>query len=200
MIVEDHPVFRAGLSMIIASEKDMLLVAQATNGEEAIVEFRIHRPDITLMDLRLPKSNGMNALLAIREQNPMAQVIMLTTFDGDVEIHRTLRAGAAAYILKSTSGDEIATIIRNVHAGRRHIPSDVATILAEHVADDKLTTREGEVLKLIREGYRNREIAKRLFISQATVNFHVKHLMDKLRANDRAHAVAIAFRRGLLEI
>jgi DNA-binding NarL/FixJ family response regulator len=198
--VEDHPVFREGLATIIGSQQDMLLVAQASNAVEAVAEFRHHRPDITLMDLRLPGTNGTDALIAIRGEFPQARVIMLTTSDGDGDIQRAMRAGASAYILKSMPKNELLAVIRSVHAGRRHVPPEVAARIAEHLGDDDLTTRELEVLRLIRDGYRNKQIADQLSISETTVNFHIKNLVDKLQANDRTHAVTIALRRGLLQI
>jgi DNA-binding NarL/FixJ family response regulator len=198
--VEDHPVFRTGLNTIIGAEPDMLLVAQAANGVEAIAEFRRHRPDVTLMDLRLPGTNGTDTLIAIRGEFPQARIIMLTTSDGDGDIQRAMRAGASGYILKSMHMDELLGVIRAVHAGRRHISPEVAARLAEHLGDDDLTARELEVLRLIRDGHRNKQIADQLSISENTVNFHIKNLMDKLQANDRTHAVTIALRRGLLQI
>jgi DNA-binding NarL/FixJ family response regulator len=198
--VEDHPVFREGLVTIIGSQEDMLLVAQASNAAEAVAEFRHHRPDITLMDLRLPGTNGTDALIAIRGEFPQARVIMLTTSDGDADIQRAMRAGASAYMLKSMPKNELLAVIRSVHAGRRHVPPEVAARLAEHLGDDDLTTRELQVLRLIRDGYRNKQIADQLSISETTVNFHIKNLVDKLQANDRTHAVTIALRRGLLQI
>jgi DNA-binding NarL/FixJ family response regulator len=198
--VEDHPVVREGLSALIASQKDMLLVAQAENGEEAVSQFRVHRPDITLMDLRLPGINGTDALVAIRGEFPRARIVMLTTSDGDAEIQRSLRAGAAGYMLKSTPKNELFAVIRNVHAGQRQIPPDVAARVAAHLGDDDLTPRELQVLAMIRDGHRNKEIAERLEIAEATVNFHIRNIVDKLRANDRTHAVMIAVRRGLLQI
>jgi DNA-binding NarL/FixJ family response regulator len=198
--VEDHPVVREGLSTLIASQQDMLLVAQAANGEEAVALFRSHRPDITLMDLRLPGINGTDALVAIRGEFPRARIVMLTTSEGDAEIQRALRAGAAGYVLKSTPKNELFAVIRKVHSGQRHIPADVAARLAEHLGDDDLTPRELEVLVLIRDGHRNKEIAGKLEISEATVNFHIKNIVEKLRANDRTHAVTIAVRRGLMQI
>jgi DNA-binding NarL/FixJ family response regulator len=197
--VEDHPVFREGLSTIIGSQPDMLLVAQAGNAVEAISEFRRHLPDITLMDLRLPGTDGITALIAIRGEFPAARIIMLTTSDADAEIQRALRAGAAAYLLKSMPKDELLGVVRSVHEGGRHIPAAVAARLAEHVGEDDLTSRELEVLELIRDGYRNKQIADRLAIAETTVNFHIKNLVDKLGANDRTHAVTIALRRGLLQ-
>jgi DNA-binding NarL/FixJ family response regulator len=198
--VEDHPIFREGLSTIIGSQQDMLLVAQAANAVEAVAEFRRHRPDITLMDLRLPGTNGTDTLIAIRGQFPKARIIMLTTSDSDGEIQRALRAGAAAYVLKSMPKDELLAVIRGVHSGGRHIPPDVAARIAEHLGDEDLTTRELEVLRLIRDGYRNKQIADQLAIAETTVNFHIKNLVDKLGANDRTHAVTIALRRGLLQV
>jgi len=198
--VEDHPVFREGLATIIGSQLDMLLVAQASNAVEAVTEFRRHRPDVTLMDLRLPGANGTDALIAIRGEFPKAQIIMLTTSDGDGEIQRAMRAGASAYILKSMPKDELLNVVRAVHSGRRHIPPEVAARLAEHLGEEDLTTREMEVLRLIRDGYRNKQIADQLSIAETTVNFHIKNLVDKLQANDRTHAVTIALRRGLLQI
>ncbi len=198
--VEDHPVFREGLSTIIGSQDDMQLVAQAANGIEAAVEFRRHRPDVTLMDLRLPGINGTDLLIAIRGEFPEARIIMLTTSDGDADIQRALRAGAAAYILKSMPKNELLAVIRSVHAGKRHIPPQVAARLAEHLGEDDLTNRELEVLRLIRDGYRNKQIAGQLAIAETTVNFHIRNLVDKLGANDRTHAVTIAARRGMLQL
>ena len=198
--VEDHPVFREGLCRILSSQADMLLVAQAANAEEALAEFRRHRPDITLMDLRLPGTNGADALIAIRGEFPHARIIMLSTSESDGEIQRALRAGAAAYLLKSMPKEQILTAIRSVHAGRKHVPAEVAARLAEHLGEEDLTTRELDVLRLIRDGHRNKQIADRLGIAETTVNFHIKNLVDKLGANDRTHAVTIAIRRGLLQV
>jgi DNA-binding NarL/FixJ family response regulator len=198
--VEDHPLVREGLSMVVGSQQDMVLVAQAANAEQAISEFRIHRPDITLMDIRLPGMNGTDALIAIRKEFPNALVIMLTSSDGNAEIDRALRAGAASYILKSMPKSELLAVIRAVKSGRRHIPNSVASRLADHLLDNNLTPRELEVLRLIRDGHRNKQIAYELAISETTVNFHIKNLVDKLGANDKTHAVIIALRRSLLEI
>jgi DNA-binding NarL/FixJ family response regulator len=198
--VEDHPVFREGLSTIIGSQRDMLLVAQASNGVEAIAEFRRHRPDITLMDLRLPGTNGTDAMIQIHGQFPQARIIMLSTSDADGEIQRAMRAGAAAYVLKSMPKDELLAVVRSVHAGKRHVPAEVAARIAEHMGEEDLTVRELEVLRLIRDGHRNKQIADQLHIAETTVNFHIKNLVDKLGANDRTHAVTIAVRRGLLPI
>ena len=198
--VEDHPVFRQGLAAIVSAERDMLLVGQASNAVDAVAEFRRHRPDITLMDVRLPGTDGTDALIAIRGEFPQARIIMLTTSDGDGDIRRAMRAGASGYILKSMHMDELLSVIRSVHAGRRHISPEVAARLSEHLGDDDLTARELDVLRLIRDGRRNKQIADQLAISENTVNFHVKNLVDKLQANDRTHAVTIALRRGLLQI
>jgi len=198
--VEDHPVFRQGLAAIVSAERDMLLVGQASNAVDAVTEFRRHRPDITLMDVRLPGTDGTDALIAIRGEFPQARIIMLTTSDGDGDIQRAMRAGASGYILKSMHMDELLSVIRSVHAGRRHISPEVAARLAEHLGDDDLTARELDVLRLIRDGHRNKQIADQLAISENTVNFHIKNLVDKLQANDRTHAVTIALRRGLLQI
>jgi DNA-binding NarL/FixJ family response regulator len=198
--VDDHPVFREGLGTIITSQQDMVLVAQAANAIEAVTEFRRHRPDITLMDLRLPGTNGTDTLIAIRGEFPRARIIMLTTSDSDGEIQQAMRAGASAYILKSMPKNELLAVIRAVHGGRKHIPPAVAARIAEHLGEEDLTTRELDVLRLIRDGFRNKQIADRLAIAETTVNFHIKNLVDKLQANDRTHAVTIAIRRGLLQV
>ena len=198
--VEDHPIFREGLSMIISSQADMRLVAQAANAAEAIAEFRRHQPDITLMDLRLLGTNGIDALIAIRGEFPEARIIMLTTSDAAAEIQRALRAGAAAYMLKSMPKDELLAGIRSVHAGKKHFPPEVVARLVEHMGEEDLTTRELEVLELIRDGYRNKQVAEQLGIAETTVNFHIKNIVSKLGANDRTHAVTIALRRGLLQV
>ena len=200
MSVEDHPVFREGLGTIIASQSDMILVSQASDAVEALAEFRRHRPDITLMDLRLAGASGRDALIAIRGECPQARVIMLTTADSDGEIQRAMQAGASGYILKSMPKNELLGVIRTVHAGRRYLAPEVAARLSEHFGEDNLTDRELQVLRLIRDGHRNKQIADQLAIAETTVNFHIKNLVDKLQANDRTHAVTIAVRRGLLEI
>src|SRR5262249_21857976 len=176
--VEDHPIFGEGLGTIISSQADMVLVAQAGTAEQALAEFRRHRPDVTLMDLRLPGTNGTDALIAIRGEFPDARIIMLSMSEGDGEIQRAMRAGAAAYLLKTMPNEQILSVIRSVHAGRRHVPAEVAAVLAEHLGDEDLTARELDVLRLIRDGCRNKQIADRLGIAEATVNFHIKNLVD----------------------
>ena len=200
MTVEDHPVFSEGLEILISSQSDMMLVAQALNADAAFVEYRRLRPDVVLMDQRLPGASGTEALIAIRHQFSDARVVMLTTSRGDAEIQRALRAGAAAYVLKSAPKDELLKSIRSASKGRKYIPSDVASAVAEHMGQEDLTPRELEVLELIRDGNRNKQIAGRLCICETTVNFHIKNIVEKLQANDRTHAVSIAFRRGLLEV
>jgi DNA-binding NarL/FixJ family response regulator len=198
--VDDHPLFREGLAGMIDNQPDMRLVAQASNAQEAIHEFRKHKPDITLMDLRLPDKSGIDAMIAIRSEFPDARVIMLTTFEGDVEIQRALEAGARGYLLKSMPPKELAEMIRQVHAGEKRIPLQVAAQLAEHICDEALTAREIEVLREIASGNRNRDIAEKLFITEATVKVHIKHIMEKLGASDRTQAVAMGLRRGIIQL
>lgn len=197
--VDDHPLMREGIAAIINSQPDMTIVAQAATGSEAAEMYRLHRPDVTLMDLRLPDMSGIDALVRIRAEFAGARVIMLTTFEGDVEIQRALRAGARGYLLKSTPPRDLVETIRQVHAGQKGIPSHIAANLAEHLGDESLTEREVEVLRHVAEGHRNRDIGEKLFISEETVKVHVKHIMEKLGASDRTQAVAIAVRRGIIQ-
>ena len=198
--VEDHPVFRQGLATIIQTEPDMVLVAQAANGVEAIAEYRRHRPDITLMEVRLSGANGTDILTAIRGEFLDARIIMLSSSDCDGEIQRALRSGASGYVLKSMPQDKLLAVIRSVHGGKRQVPVEVAALLAEHLGEEDLTPREIQVLRLIRDGNKNKQVADQLSISENTVNFHIKNIVHKLDANDRTHAVTIAVRRGLLQI
>jgi DNA-binding NarL/FixJ family response regulator len=200
LCVDDHPLMREGIAAIIRNEPDMLLVDEASNGREAIQGFRVHRPDITLMDLRLPDIGGIDALIAIRTEFAEARIIMLTTFEGDVEIHRALAAGAQGYMLKSMPRKQLVEMIRKVHAGKKHIPPQVAAHLAEHLSDEALSNREIEVLQKIAGGNRNIDIASLLFISEETVKGHIKHIMEKLGASDRTDAVAIGIRRGIIHL
>jgi len=198
--VDDHPLLREGLAAIINNQPDMILVAQASNALEALQQFRKHQPDVTLMDLRLPDKSGIDALKAIRLEFHEARVIMLTTFEGDVEIQRALEAGARGYLLKSMPPKELVEVIRQVHAGKKRIPPQLAAQLAEHLSDEDLTVREVEVLSQIAGGNRNRDIAEKLFITEETVKVHIKHIMEKLGASDRTQAVAIGVRRGIIEL
>jgi DNA-binding NarL/FixJ family response regulator len=200
MTVDDHPLMRQGLVVTINDEADMRIVAEVASGAAAIEAYRVHSPDITLMDLRLPDMTGIDALRAIRAASPGARVVMLTTFEGDADIHQSLRAGACGYLLKSTPPAELIETIRLVHAGKKRIPSNVAAHLAEHLSDDELTPRETEVLRLVAEGHHNREIAERLFVSDETVKAHLKNIMGKLGASDRTQAVTIALRRGFIRL
>ncbi len=200
LCVDDHPLLRQGISAIINNQPDMTLEAEASNGHEAIQRFRELRPDVALMDLRLPDMSGIDALIAIRTEFPEARIIMLTTFEGDVEIQRSLEAGARGYLLKSMPPAELVEAIRQVHAGKKRVPADVAAQLAEHLSDEDLTIREVDVLRHIASGNRNRDIAEKLFISEETVKVHIKHIMDKLGASDRTQAVAIGVRRGIIQL
>jgi DNA-binding NarL/FixJ family response regulator len=198
--VDDHALLREGIATIINHQPDMVLISQASSGNDAIQQYREHRPDVTLMDLRLPDLSGIDALIAIRAEFPEARVIMLTTFEGDVEIQRALEAGARGYLLKNMPPSELAQAIRQVYAGKKRVPPEVAAHLAEHMSDDDLTAREIEVLQQVAGGNRNRDIAQRLFISEETVKVHVKHIMDKLGAKDRTQAITIAVRRGIIQL
>jgi DNA-binding NarL/FixJ family response regulator len=198
--VDDHPLLREGIAAIINNQPDMFLVADASSGTEAVQKFREHQPDVTLMDLRLPDVSGIDAMIAIRTEFADARIIMLTTFEGDVEIQRALEAGARGYMLKSMPPRELVDVIRQVYAGKKRVGADVASHLAEHLSDEALTAREIDVLRLVASGNRNRDIAERLYISEETVKVHVKHIMEKLSATDRTQAVAIAVRRGIIQL
>ncbi|HKE27641.1 MAG TPA: response regulator transcription factor [Bryobacteraceae bacterium] len=198
--VDDHPLLSEGIATIINSQPDMTLVSQASSGTEAIQKYRDHRPDVTLMDLRLPDLSGIDAMIAIRNEFGDARVVMLTTFEGDVEIQRALQAGARGYLLKNMPPSEILDVIRQVHGGKKRVPPEIAAQLAEHMSDEGLTAREVEVLRKVADGNRNKDIADMLFISEETVKVHVKHIMDKLGAKDRTQAIAIAVRRGIIEL
>jgi DNA-binding NarL/FixJ family response regulator len=198
--VDDHPLLREGVATLINNEPDMTMVAEAASGLEAIQGFREHKPDVTLMDLRLPDMSGIDAMMAIRGEFPEARIVMLTTFEGDVEIQRALEAGARGYLLKSMPPSDLLDVIRQVHAGKKRIPPEVASQLAEHMGDELLTQREIEVLRAVADGNRNRDIAEKLFISEETVKVHIKHIMEKLHASDRTDAVAIGVRRGIIHL
>ncbi len=198
--VDDHPLLSEGIAMVIESQADMTLVSQASSGSEAIQQYRQHRPDVTLMDLRLPDLSGIDVMIAIRTEFPEARIVMLTTFEGDVEIARALQAGARGYLLKSMPPNEVLDAIRHVHAGKKGVPRQVAAQLAEHMSAEELTPRELEVLRKISGGNRNRDIADVLLISEETVKVHIKHIMEKLGARDRTQAIAIAVRRGIMEL
>jgi len=198
--VDDHPLLREGIAALVNNQPDMVLVDQAANGAEAIKLFTKHLPDVTLLDLRLPDMSGIDTLIAIRAAFPNARVIMLTTFEGDVEIHRALQAGAYGYLLKNMPPSELLDVIRQVHAGKKRIPAEIAAQLAEHMADETLTEREVEVLQQVSGGNKNRDIADKLFISEETVKVHIKHIMEKLGATDRTQAVAIGVRRGIIQL
>ena len=200
LCVDDHPLMREGIAAVVQEAADMCLIAEAINGQQAIERFREFRPDITLMDLRLPDMSGIETVRAIRREFKEARIIMLTTFDGDVDIRRALEAGAQGYLLKSMPRPELLEVIRKVHSGKRHVPPEVAAQLAEFVGLALLSERETEVLERIACGNRNYDIASMLFISEDTVKGHVKHIMEKLGASDRTEAVAIGLRRGIISL
>jgi DNA-binding NarL/FixJ family response regulator len=198
--VDDHPLLQEGLATVIRNQPDMLLLAEASNGRDAIRLFREHGPDVTLMDLRLPDMSGIDAMTVIRSEFPEARIVILTTFSGDVEIQRALQAGARAYVLKSMPPRELVDVIRQVHTGKKRILPEIAANLAEHYSDEVLTGREIEVLQQIAGGNRNRDIGDKLFITEETVKVHIKHIMEKLGATDRTQAVAIGVRRGIIQL
>jgi len=198
--VDEVPLMREGIATVINAKPDMQVVAHASSAHEAIQRFREHRPDVTVMDLSLPDMSGIDAMIAIREEFPKAGIVVFTTFEGDMDIRRAFAAGARSYMLKSTLPNDLAESIRQVHAGKRSVPPEVAARIAEHISEDSLTEREVEVLKLATTGNRNRDIADRLFISEETVKVHMKHIMEKLGASDRTQAVTIAARRGIIHL
>lgn len=198
--VDDHPLVREGLAAIINSQDDMTLTAEAASGKEGIEQFRTHLPDVTLMDLRLPDMSGIDAVIAIRSEFPKAHIIILTTFEGDVEIGRALAAGAKGYLLKSMVRKELLDVIRLVQAGKTRLSPAASEQIAEHFGDDLLTPREIEVLQLVATGNRNKQIARQLDITEETVKFHIKKTLSKLDAKDRTHAVTIAVRRGIIQL
>lgn len=197
--VDDHPLFRNGIAALLATQPDMSLVAEASNGREAIQQFREHRPDITLMDLQMPEMNGLEALVAIRGEFPEARVIMLTTYSGDVQVMRSMQVGARAYLLKNLLDKELLGTIRAVHAGKKALSAEASYELAEHATDEALTPAEVVVLRLIAGGNANKQIAARLDITEETVKGRVKNILSKLGANDRTHAAMIGLRRGIIE-
>ena len=198
--VDDHPLLREGIATLVNNQPDMMLVGEASTGAEAIQQFKQHMPDVTLLDLRLPDMSGIDVLIAIRSEFPKARIVMLTTFEGDVEVQRALQAGARGYLLKNMPPVELLDVIRQVHDGKKRIPPEIASQLLEHLSDEGLTEREVEVLREVADGNRNREIAERLFISEETVKVHIKHIMEKLGAADRTQAVAIGVRRGIIHL
>lgn len=200
LTVDDHPLLRKGIAALVNAEPDLKLIAEASNGQEAIDAFRAYQPDVTLMDLQMPEVDGLEAITAIREEFPEARIIVLTTYSGDIQVLRALKAGARGYILKGYVHKELLETIRAVHAGQKRIPPDIAEALADHAVDDALTEREIDVLKLIAAGNANKQIADQLSIGEATVKSHVTNILSKLGANDRAHAVTIGLKRGIIEL
>jgi len=198
--VDDHPLLREGIAALVNAESDMRLIAEATNGQEAIEGFRLHRPDVTLMDLQMPAMNGIDAIIGIRSESPNARIIVLTTYAGDVQVVRALKAGARGYILKAHVRKELLDTIRAVHAGQKRIPPEVAAELADHTGDEELSLREIDVLRLIAAGNANKQIAGRLGITEETVKSHITNILAKLGANDRTHAVTTALKRGIIEL
>src|ERR1700745_3344624 len=200
LAVDDHSLLRDGIAKVLAAQPDMKLVAEASNGREAIEQYRIHRPDVILMDLQMPEMNGVDAMIAICSEFPAARVIVLTTYTGDVQVMRALKAGARAYLLKSLLRKELLETIRAVHAGQKRMVPGVAAELAEHATDESLSEREIQVLRLIASGNANKEIGAQLSITEETVKGHVKNILSKLGANDRTHAVTLGLKRGIIDL
>jgi len=200
LVVDDHPLVREGIARQIELESDMTLVAEALNGREAIQQFRAHRPDITLMDLQMPEMGGLDALIAIRNEFPEARILVLTTYKGDVQIMRALKAGARGYLLKNSLNEELMGAIRAVHAGKKALSAEASVEVAEHATDDPLTPAELRVLRLIADGKSNKEIAAKLSVSEETVKGQVRNILSKLGANDRTHAAMIGVARGMVEL
>ena len=200
LTIDDHPLLREGIATLVNAEADMKLVAEAATGQEAVQKFRLHHPDVTLMDLQMPEMNGTEAITEIRSEFPDARIIVLTTYTGDTQVLGALKAGARAYLLKADVHLELLDVIRSVHAGQKRIPPQIAAELAEHAADDPLSPREIDVLRLIATGNSNKLIADQLSISEATAKTHVANILSKLGANDRAHALSIAMKRGIIEL
>lgn len=200
LTVDDHPMLREGIAAVLAAEDDMVLVAEASNGREAVEQFRANLPDVTLMDVQMPELNGIDAILKIREEFPNARIIVLTTYSGDAQAARAIKAGASGYLLKSMVRKELIDTIRTVHAGKKRIPSEIAIEMAEHHSDDALTEREIQVLRSVAAGNANKMVAKLLNLSEETVKAHMKSILSKLGANDRTHAVTIALKRRIIEI
>ena len=198
--VDDHALLRGGIAALIGNQTDMAVVAEACNGREALEQFRAHRPDITLMDLQMPGMSGIDAISAIRAEFPDARIIILTTHAGDVQVSRALKAGARAYLLKGSLRNELLETIRAVHSGQKRVSSEVAAEIAEHSADDSLTPREVDVLRLVAKGNANKEVAAQLSLTEETVKSHVRNILSKLQASDRTHAVAIAVKRGIIDL
>src|SRR5215469_147340 len=200
LTVDDHPLLREGIAALIKAEADMQLVAEASDGEEGIKQFRLQRPDVTLMDVQMPNLNGIESISRIRNEFPNAKIIVLSTYSGDVQVLRAIEAGARGYILKAHVRRELLEAIRSVYAGHKRIPAEVAAELAEHAADDELSSREIDVLHLVGSGNANKQIADKLSIGETTVKNHVSNILSKLGANDRAHAVTIALQRGIIDL
>jgi len=200
LVVDDHPVVRAGIETLVLGHKDISVVAQAANGREAIQQFRLHHPDVTLMDIQMPQMNGLDALMTIRNESPEARIIMLTTYAGDAQVMRAIKAGAQGYLLKSALHRELLDTIRAVHAGKKTLSAEVSYEVAEHVADDALTPAEVRVLRLIAQGSANKEIAEQLSVSEETVKGQVRNILSKLGAKDRTHAAMVGVKRGIIEV